>query len=253
MEQIKYISIYQIQDPVIDMRTDLDPANLQDLADSIKANGLLQAIVVRPVGDHYEVIAGHRRLAACRLLRLPEIACMVRDADDSETAILRMHENIVREDVDVVSEALFIARTCTQLKWDAKKFAEEIKRSVQYVEDRLAIATMPDYMQAHLKDGSLKLGVALALNQIEDERVKYDWTMSAMRDGMTVRGAQDSLRIWQRDYAPDPNRPAELQPQEAPQAPPVILWPCEACGKHTPTNELKFVRVHANPTICVPE
>ena len=243
-QTIEYISITKIDDPQNSMRSDIGEAGLLDLISSIREVGIIEPIIVRPKGERYEVIAGHRRYAAAWRLHHAEMPCVVRNATDRETVVIRVHENLVREEVDPVSEALFLFKTMTELTWDQEECAKQIGRSVQYVQDRLDIAHMDEFMQTLIKEGKLKLGVALALNKIDNEKVRHQWTMSAVRDGMTVRGAEDALReygrmseIWNETETPADQR-------YIPTEPPVILWDCVKCGKKTPSDQLQYVRVH---------
>ena len=191
------MEVYRIKDREKNMRSDLNPEALQDLVQSIEQNGLLQPIVVRLKDDHFEVIAGYRRLAAIRILKHKQIAAVVRSADDRQAIIFRTHENLVRSDVDPVSEARFFAQAISELNVSVRDFAGQINRSEAYVQDRLDIAAMPDYMQAGLQDKTLKLGVALSLARIDDERTRYNWTQNAIRDGMSAAAARNALPIYQ--------------------------------------------------------
>ena len=243
--QSQLIDVYRIQEPDNAMRTDMDPIALQELAQSIKDNGLLQPIVVRPVGDHYEVIAGHRRFNAIKLLKHNQIAAMVRSADDRQAIIFRTHENLVREDVDPVSEARFIAQAITELGVSVRDFADQIGRSETYVQDRLDIAAMPDYMQAGLKDKTLKLGAALWLFRIDDERTRRNWTQNAIDSGMSVSAAKNAFHVYERDFKKviaDGNADGI---NNVPIQLPIITYPCAACSGIMQDDEWTLVRIHA--------
>src|SRR3990167_7076615 len=97
-----------IDDPVHAMRSDIDRAELFELADNIKQNGLINPITVRPVGNRYEVVAGHRRLSACKIAGKIKITCVVRALTDAEGFAIKAAENLERVDVDPVDEANFI-------------------------------------------------------------------------------------------------------------------------------------------------
>src|SRR3990167_783747 len=143
-ETLQSVPIELIDDPEVAMRQQFDEEKLQELAESIKKHGVLQPLVLRERGGRFEIIAGHRRLAACGIARLGKVPALVRNATDSETAILRMHENLIREDVDPVSEAIFIANQIKALRTDLAAFAKMLGKSEQYIGDRLSIAEMPD-------------------------------------------------------------------------------------------------------------
>src|SRR5574343_2047869 len=98
----------RIDDPKEAMRTELDRDDLFDLAENIKQNGLINPITIRPMGDRYEVVAGHRRLSACKIAGIIKIPCVVRELDDTKTFEVMAAENLERADVDPVDEAIFL-------------------------------------------------------------------------------------------------------------------------------------------------
>ena len=243
-EKFEHISTDLIDPPRLEMRTDLDEEALQDLVASIKDNGIIQPLVVRPVGKRYEIIAGRRRLAAAKLVKLAKVPAIVREADDRTTAVLRIHENLVRDDVDVLSEALFIVNSIQELGISETAFAAMINRSPNYVFDRIEIADMPDYLQQALKTKSIKLGVALNLNRIGHEPTRKTWTETAIRDGCSVRASE----AWLKQYQDIEERQIEENPGIELPAEPVplqeILVACARCGEHGQLQEMTLVRVH---------
>src|SRR3990167_5001696 len=116
MNDTKYlIDTNLIDNPGRDARMSHEISEFDDLYVSIRENGILQPLLVRPKGDRYEVIAGNRRLQVARKLGLSEVPCMVRDANDNETAIYRFEENLKRADITVVEEAKYIAESLSAL------------------------------------------------------------------------------------------------------------------------------------------
>src|SRR3990167_2229077 len=140
MENSYNIDINLVDSPGRDMRVGREISEYDDLLISIRENGILQPILVRPREGRYEVIAGHRRLQVARQLGLSEIPALVRHATDSETAIFRLDENLKRADVNAVEEARYIAETIVALNTTTAEFAKKINRSVDWVENRLAVA-----------------------------------------------------------------------------------------------------------------
>lgn len=221
MEKIHELFTDQIDDPSDAMRSELDRDSLFDLAQNIKANGLINPITVRPVGKRFEVVAGHRRLSACKIAGVIRIQCVVRDLNDDQTFEVMAAENLERADVDPVDEAVFITKYMQKTNKTPQQVAEALKRSLSYVKSRLEVGNMPDYMQHYLKSGELKLGVALVLNQIDDEGTRHVWTDLAVRDGANVAQAEFWLMDWKRqqlpggsrsDTPPDNYVPGEVQP-----------------------------------------
>lgn len=250
-EELKYISVALLDAPGHDSRLNVDADDLGDLVESINQNGILQPLIVRPRQDRFEVIAGGRRLRAARQLALTTVPCLVRSASDSETAVLRFEENLKRADLNPVEEAKYIAEAITALNSTPQEFAEKINRSEQWINDRLTIATMPAYLQERIMSKQIGLGVALALNEITDDKVRNDWSYYAATSGMTVLAAQNALREWQKLNRYQQEHPEEKEARTTPTTPPVAYASCVRCGSQRPLQQLHFVRI-CNP-ICPTE
>ena len=211
------------------MRTSIDDDAIKELAASIKNEGLINPITVRPNKDTYEVVAGHRRFLACRLVGLAAIPCVVRDLDNVQALEVMAHENLHRLDVDPVDEAIFIGRMINDLHYEIKDVAEKLGRSIVWVEDRLGILDYSEHMIKLVKEGKLKLGVAKHLAEIHDDLYQKMYVDQAVQYGMSVLQA-DYL---QRQY--------EMG----------ILIPVEKFAENVETiNSNISVRVHAMCVKC---
>ena len=230
-ETIQEIFTDRIDDPAAAMRTDLNRDSLWELADNIKVNGLINPITVRPKGDRYEVVAGHRRLSACKIAGLIKINCVVRALDDVATFSIMAAENLEREDVDPVDEAVFITRYIAETKKTPEEVAKQLRRSVEYVKTRIAVGEMPDYMQAALKTGDIKLGVALALFKITDDGIRRMWTEMAARDGISVPTAEYWYQGWKLQQLNGGTPGSEPPAGSAAVEPRAVLFECAVDGK----------------------
>lgn len=188
-EQIQELMVNQIVDPAHAMRADIKDQSLYELADNIKQNGLINPITVRPVGHTFEVVAGHRRFTACKLIGMVKIKCVVRLLTDKEAFAVMAAENLERKDVDILDEANFIKQYMEQSGEDLKATAKTLRRSEEYVKTRLLVGDMPAYMQNYLKTGELKIGVALAMYGITNEALRERWTHIAVEQGISVATA----------------------------------------------------------------
>lgn len=246
MNENKLINIQLIDRPNPPVRLAFNEEEIQALTESIKDKGILVPLLVRQLGERYEVIDGDCRLEAAVRLRYRQVPCVVRTATDSETHILRLLANLTRSNPDPVSEAIYISKAISSGVFTAEELAQKLNRSLSWVSDRLAIAGMPDYMQSALQEGKVKLGVALALNELDDDNVKRSWLASALNDGLSVKAAEDAVR----DYFNIQDRVNRGEsPPPAPEyyeKPPVIMYPCARCGEIAPLEELRLVRIHTN-------
>ena len=243
-EIIKEIPTDLIDEPEIAMRTEIDRDGLWELADNIKQNGLINPITVRPKGTRYEVVAGHRRLSACRIVGKLLIACVVRELDDGKVFEVMASENLERQDVNIVDEAIFILEYMNKTQKTISEVAKSLRRSVGYVESRLAIGVMPDYMQAYLKRGELKLGAALALVQIKNEQSRRVWTDMAVRDGVSVAQAEYWLHGWLMNQLPGGTQSEEPPSGFENSAPVAIMFECAIDGKKYDARLCKSIMIY---------
>lgn len=148
--------------PGMNDRTVFDDAGLQELADSIRANGLAQPITVRWVEarDKYEIVAGERRFRAHKLLGKETVRAIVRDLTDSEAAAIMLAENTGRKDLDPVDEARAYHSRMTVFSWDEKTVAEKAGVSIQRVRNRLSLLALRDDLLHLVRTGNLQIGYA---------------------------------------------------------------------------------------------
>jgi len=243
MENIKEIFVDLIDDPQDPMRSELNREALFELADNIKKNGLINPITVRPVGERFEVVAGHRRLGACKIAGLIRPPCVVRELTEQQAFAVMAAENIEREDVDPVDEAAFIVRYMEKTGLSLEETARTLRRSTTYVTSRLEIGKMPDYMREPLKRGEIKLGVALALFGITDEDLRRMWVGHAVRDGVNVRQAKYWFDQWECQRLPEgyQSLPPPMDPNF--DGPRVLMWRCTVDGKEYRAEDCEMITI----------
>lgn len=184
------ISLDQIDDPALAMRSEVHDENIEELMADMANVGLIQPIVVRPKNGRYEIIAGHRRTTAARRLGWALIEAKVQDATDDEALQMRAIENLSRRDVDPVDEALYVADIMRMRSIDAGAVAALLHRSVEWVRVRLSVFGMPDYMQEHLKYRRISLAAAIELAKIENDADRRYYTNYAAVGGVTASQAK---------------------------------------------------------------
>lgn len=244
-ETTKHISLDLIDDPKIAMRSDVDADEIDELKASMAKDGLLQPIVVRTVGERFEIVAGHRRTRAARLLQWPMIEAKVVVADDNLTLALRLTENLQRHNVDPVDEACFIAESMTANNLSVEQVCEILGRSKAWVEERLEVFSMPDYLQIPLKQKKIPLGAALWIGRIENEETKRQYATWAAVNGVSVAGA----KMWYENLKATnfvmPTTEVEIRDDggQVQQIRKVIT--CAACGNDCYLDEANSVWVHS--------
>ncbi len=153
-------------------RTRMDEGALNELADSIRAQGLLQAILVRPISDGkagvtHEIIAGERRFRASQLAGLTEVPVLVREVDDQGAAAMALIENMQREDLNPLEEAQGIQRLIEEFKFTHEQAAESVGRSRSAVSNLLRLLNLAKPVQAMLMAGDIDMGHARALLAVD--------------------------------------------------------------------------------------
>jgi ParB family transcriptional regulator, chromosome partitioning protein len=146
-------------------RLDFNRSDLDSLADSIRQKGVIQPLIVRRKQgrDVYEIVAGERRWRAAQLAQLHEVPVVVRDLDDSQVLEVAIIENIQREDLNAIEEALGFRQLMTRFGHTQEKLAEALSRSRSHVANLLRLLTLPTEVQDMVRDGQLSAGHARAL------------------------------------------------------------------------------------------
>jgi ParB family chromosome partitioning protein len=193
-------------------RREFDPAALQELAHSIRAQGVVQPIVVRPLpdGEQYEIIAGERRWRAAQLAELDEIPAIVRDIPDEMAVAVALIENIQREDLNPLEEASAFKRLTEEFGMTHQAVAEAVGRSRVGVSNLMRLLDLAPAVKAHIARGELEMGHARALLAL-DEAAQGEAAARVVAQGLTVRQTEALVRRMQagdtRREAPaeDPN------------------------------------------------
>jgi ParB family chromosome partitioning protein len=149
-------------------RTDMHPESLEELANSIRAQGVVQPIVVRPIGGgRYEIIAGERRWRAAQLAELHQIPAVIRDVPDEAAIAMALIENIQRENLNPIEEALALQRLISEFDMTHQQAAGAVGRSRAAVSNLLRLLTLNDDVRLMLEHGDLEMGHARALLALE--------------------------------------------------------------------------------------
>ena len=191
----------------------------------------------------FEVVAGHRRLSACKIAGIIKINCVVRVLSDEEVFAVMTAENLAREDVPLLDECRHYEQALKRFGKSIKEIAQSARKSEQYIKDRLVIAEMPEYMQVYLQNKEIKLGAALALVQIEDDSIRHMWTDQAVRDGVSVAQAEYWLYGWKKDKLPGGVYSETPPSGYMPGVSPGIQFECFFDGKKYPAKLFRSVMV----------
>jgi ParB/RepB/Spo0J family partition protein len=239
------IGIHELRTPEVMARAYIDPAGIETLAASIRAIGLIQPLWVKEVDGGYEVVDGHRRLLACRLVGLPALRCLVRGAKDTNSEAIKINANLWRQDTNPVEEAGFFSALLPDFGNDTDKLAKALGLARNYVENRLLLMQGdPDVLNA-VAQHQLGLGVAAVLNKISDKGQRDYYLGWAIRTGCTIETARQWLQIADAAAA-QPVATEILQPMNQVAAVPSRdIFQCFLCGENEPKVGLEFWHIHA--------
>jgi ParB family transcriptional regulator, chromosome partitioning protein len=188
------------------------------LAESIKAQGLIQPVVVRPrLAGGYELIAGERRWRAAREAGLETVPAVVREADDRETLLLGLVENVAREDLSPVDEARAYALLLDEFALSLTEVAERVGKSKPTVSNRVRLLELPEDVLALVDHAQLTEGHARAVLAVPDHDGRRRLAKRIVREGLSVRAAERAARSAgarthaRRATAPDPVLAARVE------------------------------------------
>jgi len=184
------LSIAQLRTGRYQPRTRMNPEALAGLADSIRSQGVVQPILVRPVGDgHYEIIAGERRFRAAQMAGLTEVPVVVRDVPDESALAMALIENIQREDLNPLEEAQGLQRLIREFSFTHEQAAQAIGRSRSATSNLLRLLNLAPPVQEMLMAGNLDMGHARALLAV-DGAIQVQLGHQIIVKGLSVREAE---------------------------------------------------------------
>jgi ParB family chromosome partitioning protein len=191
---LKELPVDLIQRGKYQPRKDIDPESLQELADSITAQGVMQPIVVRPISDRkYEIIAGERRWRATQLAGLDIIPAVIRDVSDEAAIAMALIENIQREDLNPIEEAASLQRLQQEFELTQQEVASAIGKSRSTVANLLRLMTLQEDVRRLVEHGDLEMGHARALLGLEGSD-QSQAARSVVGKGLSVRQTEALVR-----------------------------------------------------------
>ena len=177
-------------------RGSVDEARLNDLAQSIRANGLIQPIVVRKAGDRFQIIAGERRWRAAKLAGLPRVPIVVRDVAPGEKSQLELAlvENIQREDLNPIDEALAYRKLADQFQLTQEQIAAAVGKDRATIANHLRLLRLPDEVRTEVASGRLSMGHARALLSLAGEADQRQLARDVLARSLSVRETESLVR-----------------------------------------------------------
>ncbi len=211
-EEVLRLEVVKIDDNPYQPRRKFAEEEIASLAESLQEHDMLQPILVRRVGDRYQLISGERRLRAAIKAGWTTVPAQVREADDRLVAELALVENLQREDLNPIEKALSFQRYIAQHQCTQEDLARRVKINRATIANFLRLLELPEEVQTALAEGKLTAGHARALLPLGDEKVQIDFCRQVERDGLSVRDVERMVKeyIEREDGVSDPaSKPAK--------------------------------------------
>lgn len=188
------IKIFQI-DPNMDQpRKQFDQDKIKELAQSIKKYGVVQPVIVKPKGNRYLLIAGERRWRAAQLAGLPTIPAIVKNLDEKDIMAISLIENLQREDLNPIEQALGIKKLIDEYNLTQEQVADEIGKSRSAVTNILRLLTLSGEIQKFIMDGKLTPGHGRAILGLEDPNMRLQIAKKVIEDELNVRDTERLIK-----------------------------------------------------------
>jgi len=206
-EELRSLPVDLVQRGRYQPRRDFNPEALEELANSIRTQGLMQPIIVRPVGgERYEIIAGERRWRAAQMADLGEIPAIVRDVPDEAAIAMALIENIQRENLNAIEEAVALQRLQQEFGLTHEQIADAVGKSRTTVTNIMRLLALAPEVRDHLEAGRLEMGHGRALLGLPPEQ-QVTVAREVLEKDLTVRETEAAVRRMQapaRAAAPPP-------------------------------------------------
>ncbi|MFT6094197.1 MAG: ParB family chromosome partitioning protein, partial [Pseudohongiellaceae bacterium] len=192
--ELKHVPIELIQRGKYQPRTDMHEEALEELANSIKKQGIMQPIVIRPISaDRYEIIAGERRWRACQIAGLDTIPALIKPVGDEAAIAMSLIENIQRENLNPIEEAMALKRLQDEFELTQQEVADAVGKSRASVTNLIRLIGLSIDVRKMLEHGDLEMGHARALLSLDDTR-QSEAAKSVVGRGLSVRQTEALVR-----------------------------------------------------------
>ena len=211
-ERVQRVPLNQVRPSALQPRKEFSDEALRELADSIRAQGIVQPLIVRERAGSFELIAGERRWRAAQLLGLPEVPIIVREADDRAVLELALIENLQRENLNAIEEAVGYSQLAEQFQLTQEEIATKVGKSRAAVANATRLLKLPGPVLGYLRDGRLSVGHAKVLLSLADETFRQPAAERVIKEGLNVRQTEVLVAKLQRPALPKTGGPETIAP-----------------------------------------
>lgn len=220
-DRILYIDINDIMPNSAQPRKNFDEAKLNELAESIRSNGVISPLIVRKSKTGYELVAGERRWRASRIAKLKKVPCIVRDFDDRQNAIVAIIENMQREDLDPIEEALGLRSMTEKYGFTQEQVSASLGKSRTYIANSIRLLKLPEEIQQYVSSGQMSAAHGRTIINIPDKARQKEIAEKIIRNDLSVRATErlaervkDELKPGRKRRKPKTDPKAQIKTAE---------------------------------------
>lgn len=189
-DKVLYIDINDIKPNAEQPRKTFDKEKISELSQSIIEHGIIQPLVARKSGKHYEIVAGERRWRAAREAELSVVPCIVRQFSDEENMLVAIIENMQREDLNPIEEAMGLEQMISAYGMTQEEVSKSVSKSRPYITNTLRLLKLPEEIKALVSEGKISTGHARALITVKNKTKQEELCKKIIKDGISVRDVE---------------------------------------------------------------
>lgn len=205
-DRVLYIDINDIKPNSAQPRIHFDEEKLNELAGSIKTNGVIQPLIVREGANGYELVAGERRWRASRIAGLKTVPCIVRDFDDRQNAIVAIIENMQREDLNPIEEARGLKSMTEKYGFTQEQVSASLGRSRTYIANSIRLLKLPAEIQEYVSSGRMSAAHGRTIINIPDKAKQKEIADKIIRNDLSVRATEKLAERVKDELKPERKR-----------------------------------------------
>ncbi|NLY87324.1 MAG: ParB/RepB/Spo0J family partition protein [Clostridiales bacterium] len=202
-DRVLYIDINDIKPNSAQPRVNFDESKLNELAESIRINGVIQPLIVRRGKNGYEIVAGERRWRASRIAGLKKVPCITRDFDDRQNAIVAIIENMQREDLDPIEEAMGLRSMTEKYGFTQEQISSSLGRSRTYIANSMRLLKLPKEIQQYVSSGQMSAAHGRTIINITDADKQREIAEKIIRKDLSVRATEKLADKIKDELKPD--------------------------------------------------
>ena len=202
-DRVLYIDINDIKPNKDQPRKTFNEEKLKDLANSIKENGVIQPLIIRKAQNGYELVAGERRWRAARIAEIKKVPCIIRNFDEKQNMIVAIIENMQRENLDPIEEALGLNEMIKRFEFTQEQVSNALGKSRAYIANSLRLLKLPEKIQNMIIEGHISAAHGRTIITIKDEKKQIEVCDKIIRNGLSVRAAERLTEKIKDDAIPE--------------------------------------------------